>query len=133
MLRDGKLLWSRTGDDIRSDDLVEALLAGQEQRRHRAETASAPLSGTPALSLSGLTDREGAFTDVSFDVAPGEIVAIGGVGGSGKYSVGEAIAGYLEAFRLAQASARQIDSVTSQIERVERLLKRASDPSRSRI
>ncbi|TPW71587.1 sugar ABC transporter ATP-binding protein [Schumannella sp. 10F1B-5-1] len=92
VLRDGKLLWSRTGDDVRSDDLVDALLAGQEQRRHRVETAAA--SGvTPALELRGATEKTGAFTDVNLRVAPGELVAIGGVGGSGKYSVGEAIAG----------------------------------------
>ncbi|GAA2081580.1 sugar ABC transporter ATP-binding protein [Microbacterium hatanonis] len=96
VLRDGKLLWSRLGDEIRSDDLVDALLAGQEQRRHRAESTAASdaqASHAIALAVENATDREGAFTDVSFTVAPGEIVAIGGVGGSGKYSVGEAIAG----------------------------------------
>ena len=84
------------GDRAALYDLVEALLAGQEQRRHRAEVSSettAEKTSTVALSLKNLTDREGAFTDVSFEVAPGEIVAIGGVGGSGKYSVGEAVAG----------------------------------------
>jgi len=93
VLRDGKLLWSRTGDDIRSDDLVDALLAGQEQRRHRAENTAPALDARPAVQLRGATDREGAFTDVTLSVAPGELIAIGGVGGSGKYSVGEAIAG----------------------------------------
>ncbi|MFB2585161.1 sugar ABC transporter ATP-binding protein [Herbiconiux liukaitaii] len=93
VLRDGRLLWSRVGDEIRSDDLVEALLAGQEQRRHRAETGSIDLTDTAALEVSGATDRAGSFTDVSFRVVPGEMVAIGGSGGSGKYAVGEAIAG----------------------------------------
>ncbi|MDZ5144789.1 sugar ABC transporter ATP-binding protein [Microbacterium testaceum] len=93
VLRDGKLLWSRTGDDIRSDDLVDALLAGQEQRRHRAENTAPALDARSAVQLRGATDREGAFTDVTLSVAPGELIAIGGVGGSGKYSVGEAIAG----------------------------------------
>jgi len=92
VLRDGRVLWSRRGDEIRSDDLVESLLAGQEQRRHRVEDTSAS-AGSVALKVDAMTDKTGAFTDVSFSIAPGELLAIGGVGGSGKYSVGEAIAG----------------------------------------
>lgn len=93
VLRDGEVLWSRTGEDIRSDDLVEALLAGQEQHRHRAETAVAYQEQPPTLTVAAASDRRGDFTDISFEVASGELAAIGGVGGSGKYSVGEAIAG----------------------------------------
>ncbi|MFV0426608.1 MAG: sugar ABC transporter ATP-binding protein [Beutenbergiaceae bacterium] len=93
VLRDGQVLWSRTGEDIRSDDLVEALLAGQDQHRHRAETAATHEEHPPTLTVEHATDRDGEFADVSFNVASGELVAIGGVGGSGKYSVGEAIAG----------------------------------------
>ncbi|MGC5209728.1 hypothetical protein, partial [Escherichia coli] len=76
------------GDDIRSDDLVEALLAGQEQRRHRAESIAPDEDAAPAVQLRSASEKEGAFTDVTLSVAPGELVAIGGVGGSGKYSVG---------------------------------------------
>lgn len=93
VLRDGRRLWTRTADEIRSDDLVEALLAGQEQRRFRAESASPDHDGTPAIELRNATDPFRAFTDVSFSVAPGELIAIGGIGSSGKYAVGEAIAG----------------------------------------
>jgi len=94
VLRDGRLLWSRMGDEIRSDDLVDALLAGEEQERFRAEARTGGQEhAVPALELTAATDREGVFSDVSFSLAPGELVAIGGVGGSGKYSVGEAIAG----------------------------------------
>ncbi len=92
VLRDGQVLWSRLGDQIRSDDLVESLLAGQEQRRHRVEETAEPTDQV-ALEVASITDKGGAFEDVSFRVAPGELLAIGGVGGSGKYSVGEAVAG----------------------------------------
>lgn len=95
VLRDGTVLWSRSGEDIREDDLVEALLGGQE--RHRTRVAAAQKSGArPVLAVSGATDAGGAFGDVSFEVGPGEIVAIGGIGGSGKYAVGEALAGLAE-------------------------------------
>jgi simple sugar transport system ATP-binding protein len=92
VLRDGAVLWSRSGEDIREDDLVEALLGGQERQRARAAAAQESVA-PPVLSVSGATDAGGAFGEVSFEVGPGEMVAIGGIGGSGKYTVGEALAG----------------------------------------
>jgi len=93
VLRDGRLLWSREGDDIRSDDLVEALLAGQEQRRYRVATAAIDLSHTPAIRLDAVSDKAGDVDGLSLTVGPGELVAIGGSGGSGKYAAGEVMAG----------------------------------------
>jgi len=90
VLRDGQLLWSRLAKDINDNDLVEALLAGQEQHRH--EVSAAKHEGE-ALVLDGLTDEAGDFTDISLAVARGELVSVGGLGGSGKYALGEAIAG----------------------------------------
>jgi simple sugar transport system ATP-binding protein len=117
VLRDGKVLWSRTGADIRSDDLVEALLAGQRQRRHRAEAVTAEVDpeAVPAIALESATDHDGDFTDVSFRVAAGELIAIGGVGGSGKYSVGEAIAG----LRKLGSGSIAVDGVTVATGRVK--------------
>ena len=118
VLRDGRLLWSRAGDDVRFDDLVDALLSGQEQRNHRARAVTAA-DGTAALRLDSATDRGGAFHEVSLSVAPGELVAIGGVGGSGKYSVGEAIAG----LRRLTADAVSVDGApvrTGDVKRAQR-------------
>lgn len=47
---------------------------------------------TPALRVTGLS-LPGAFSDVSFAVAPGEIVGLAGSTGSGKMAVGECLVG----------------------------------------
>lgn len=93
VLRDGRLLWSRSAERIDEADLVEAVLAGQEKKQVRLSSQSDVALRPPRLSLAGLSDQRGAFEDVSFDLAPGEIIAIAGLGGSGKYEVGEAIVG----------------------------------------
>lgn len=90
VLRDGQVLWSRLSDEINDNDLVEALLAGQEQHRHEVSTAK---HEGEALVLDCVTDEAGDFTDVSLSVARGELISVGGLGGSGKYALGEAIAG----------------------------------------
>lgn len=54
----------------------------------------------PLLRVDGLSVRFGATTavhDVSFDVSPGEIVAIVGESGSGKTTIGRAILGFTPA------------------------------------
>jgi simple sugar transport system ATP-binding protein len=94
VLRDGKLLWSRAASKITQDELVEAVLAGQEKKIFRIGKASATESLVPPrLELASVSDSRGAFTDISLTIAPGELVAIAGLGGSGKYDLGEAIVG----------------------------------------
>jgi monosaccharide-transporting ATPase len=57
-------------------------------------SAGAPGSGSshPALSISGLTDRH-RLRDVSLDVAPGEVVGLGGLLGAGRSETAQAVIG----------------------------------------
>src|SRR6266550_9001780 len=53
--------------------------------------------GSGALALNGVTRRFGAFTavdDVSFEVGPGELLALVGASGSGKTTTLRVAAGY---------------------------------------
>jgi len=94
VLRDGKLLWSRSASKITQDELVEAVLAGQEKKIFRiGAAATGDSTVAPRLKLDAVSDSKGAFTDVSLEIAPGELVAVAGLGGSGKYDLGEAIVG----------------------------------------
>ncbi|MEZ0111507.1 monosaccharide-transporting ATPase [Catenulispora sp. EB89] len=49
-------------------------------------------AGHPALSISGLTDRH-RLRDVSLDVAPGEVVGLGGLLGAGRSETAQAVIG----------------------------------------
>jgi simple sugar transport system ATP-binding protein len=97
VLRDGRILWTKQVEDLAPNELVEAMLAGQQQIVDPIGIDTASIAAIeairPALAVSGLTDKGGAFTDVDLEVRPGELLAIAGLGGSGKNALGEAIAG----------------------------------------
>ena len=64
--------------------------------RARSE-GGADRSGSGALALNGVTRRFGEFTavdDVSFEVGPGELLALVGASGSGKTTTLRMAAGY---------------------------------------
>ncbi len=93
VLRDGRTLWTKPATEISRRDLVAAVLAGHETQTARIANAAPGADAKPALETKGLTDRHGAFRNVDISVAPGELLAIAGLGGSGKTEFGEAVAG----------------------------------------
>ncbi len=89
VMRDGRQVLSQVLDGMSADDLVRAMV-GRELAQRPAEPHGAP--GEPVLHVERLT-REGVFTDISFTVRSGEIVALAGLVGSGRSEVARAVFG----------------------------------------
>lgn len=88
-LRDGGLVASEPLDGLTEDDLVRRMVGrdlGELYPKQEART------GGTALTVRRLT-REGVFTDISFDVRRGEIVALAGLVGAGRSEVAQAVFG----------------------------------------
>jgi rhamnose transport system ATP-binding protein len=89
VLRDGKFVSSDPLSEVTEDELVRRMV-GRDLDALFPKFDTTP--GEVALSVSRLT-REGVFTDVSFDVRAGEIVALAGLVGSGRSEVARAVFG----------------------------------------
>ena len=89
VMRDGRQVLSRELDSLTADDLVRAMV-GRQLAARAANGHGAP--GEVVLQVERLS-REGVFTDISFDVRAGEIVALAGLVGSGRSEVARAIFG----------------------------------------
>jgi len=90
VMRDGKHVLTEELAGLTAADLVRAMV-GRELAERPAEAGRAT-PGEPVLAAERLT-REGVFTDISFIVRSGEIVALGGLVGSGRSEVARAIFG----------------------------------------
>jgi rhamnose transport system ATP-binding protein len=89
VMRDGSQVLTSKLDGLTADDLVRAMVGRNLEERAPGQ-ASTP--GDQVLQVQRLT-REGVFTDISFDVRAGEIVALSGLVGAGRSEVARAVFG----------------------------------------
>ena len=89
IMRDGRFVRTAPIDDLTIDDIIRSMV-GRDLDSLFPKTETAP--GAEVLDVSRLT-REGVFTDVSFTVRRGEIVALAGLVGAGRSEVARAIFG----------------------------------------
>ncbi|MEV4107624.1 sugar ABC transporter ATP-binding protein [Nonomuraea sp. NPDC049695] len=89
VLRDGAYVASDLIADITPDDLVRRMVGRELDALFPKQETS---RGEVALKVDRLT-REGVFTDVSFEVRRGEIVALAGLVGAGRSEVARAVFG----------------------------------------
>ncbi|SNS26289.1 monosaccharide ABC transporter ATP-binding protein, CUT2 family [Streptosporangium subroseum] len=89
VIKDGRVVDTLT-PALTSEDEIIALMAGR--RLEQIYPDRVPESGKPLLSVRGLS-RDGAFDDVSFDLAAGEIVGMFGLVGSGRSEVARCLFG----------------------------------------
>ena len=88
-LRDGAVISTEPLAGLTEDDLVRRMV-GRDLAQLYPERHGEP--GATALRVHRLT-REGVFTDVSFEVRRGEIVALAGLVGAGRTEVARAVFG----------------------------------------
>jgi rhamnose transport system ATP-binding protein len=88
-LRDGRYISTELLDGLTADDLVQRMVGRELDTLYPKQETTI---GAPVLKVSRLT-REGVFTDVSFEVRAGEIVALAGLVGAGRSEVARAIFG----------------------------------------
>ncbi len=81
VLRDGGYVGTFARDAVTPDTIVRAMVG--RDLPHRVESAPPQAPAGPALEVVGLT-RQPWFHDVSLSVAPGEIVGLFGLVGSGR-------------------------------------------------
>src|SRR5919107_4041508 len=89
VLRDGEVTHDGATKDMDTDELVRRMVGRELSQLFPKLDAEI---GAPVLKVERLT-REGVFTDISFEVRRGEIVAFAGLVGAGRSEVARAIFG----------------------------------------
>ena len=89
VMRDGEVVHDTAAADIDSDELVRRMVGRELTALYPKVDAEV---GETVLAVDRLTS-EGVFTDVSFEVRAGEIVALAGLVGAGRSEVARAIFG----------------------------------------
>jgi ribose transport system ATP-binding protein len=90
VIRDGETVATSRIADIDQPTLIRQMVGEREALLGEAPPAAAG-GGEPVLSVRGLTGPH--FRNITFDVAPGEILGFGGLHGQGQSSVLRAIFG----------------------------------------
>lgn len=94
VIRDGRVVGSGPLGDFDEQRIVELIAGHAVQSSHVVRPPVAP-DAAPALSVRGLS--AGPVVDATFDIAPGEIVGVAGLMGSGRSSLLRALFGDLPA------------------------------------
>jgi len=89
-MRDGRHVLTSPLAGLVAADLVRAMVGRELAERPPEAVGATP--GEPLLAVERLT-REGIFTDITFTVRAGEIVALAGLVGSGRSEVARAVFG----------------------------------------
>jgi ABC-type sugar transport system ATPase subunit len=87
VLRDGLHVMTRPVSEVPRGELV-TMIAGRELRA--AERIASAGAGKPLLRVEGLS-KAGQFSDISFEVRAGEVVALAGLVGAGRTEIARAV------------------------------------------
>ncbi|MGD9734369.1 MAG: sugar ABC transporter ATP-binding protein [Solirubrobacterales bacterium] len=92
VLRDGCLVETRSATDLDIGALIELIVGRSVEQALGRSERSIDRSGTPVLSVRGLSTASG-LEDIDLDVYAGEIVGLAGLMGSGRSELARAVFG----------------------------------------
>jgi ribose transport system ATP-binding protein len=92
VLRGGREVLSAGTSETSLDEVVAALVGGSLRVIEAGGTGPFPSGRPPLLEVEGLT-VQGKLEDISFSLAPGEIVGVAGLAGSGRTTLLQALFG----------------------------------------
>lgn len=93
VLRDGKLVWSGAKSSIDADGLVHQMVGRHMDLPTRHPSLFAKKPSEVRLSVKGMSDREGLFEEIHFNVSAGEVFGLYGLIGSGRTELAQSIFG----------------------------------------
>jgi ribose transport system ATP-binding protein len=91
VLRDGKLIGTHPMDQLDTDRIV-GMMVGREVTHEYAGPAASAGTDQPLLAVKNLSSAD-SFSDVTFELYPGEILGLSGLVGAGRTELLEAIYG----------------------------------------
>ncbi|MCV9907740.1 sugar ABC transporter ATP-binding protein [Brucella sp. HL-2] len=92
VLRDGCFVSTEDIAGVTADDIVRLMVGREITQLYPSKQNPDERSTKPLLTIRNIRDGE-RFTNVSFDLMPGEILGIGGLIGSGRTEIAEGICG----------------------------------------
>ena len=106
-MRDGRDILTADAADVSMEALIHAMLGDDNSSSMHWIARETDLTAPPVLSVRDLQIRD-LFTDVSFEIRPGEIVGLAGLTGAGRTEIVETVFG----LRRADAGTVTIDGRT---------------------
>lgn len=93
IMRDGETVESRATSGLTINAVVAAMIGRESKPASPREDRKRIAEGPARLMIENASDAQGAFTDVSISVNPGEVVGVYGFVGAGRSEIAQALFG----------------------------------------
>lgn len=93
VLRDGEVIGTVEADNVTADQVKSMMIGRDIKNDYYRDDLDVMYEDEVILEANGITSREGAFENVSFELHKGEILGLCGLSDSGIHSIGQALFG----------------------------------------